>query len=75
MDTLTTIFRDVERELSGYKQPLKSKTVGRVVEVKDEIVFLDGLENAQYGELLDFGKGIIGMIVDLSETLVGAIVF
>ena len=54
---------------------MTQKNVGYVTEVKDEVVFIDGLDDSPYGEMIEFGSGITGMIVDLFEDKVGAIVF
>lgn len=75
MSTLDAILQEVEQEIVGHKRNFESRNVGSVVEVKDEVVLIEGLEGVKYGELLDFGNNIVGMVVDLTETSVGAIVY
>ena len=75
MDTLDSVLSEVQHEIESAKSTFSTKNVGTVVEVKDEVVLLEGLDGASYGELLDFNDGIMGMIVDLTENIVGAIVF
>lgn len=48
---------------------------GFVVSVGDGIAIIDGLNNVSAGEMLDFGKGLKGMALNLNENLVGAVIF
>jgi len=49
--------------------------VGRVLTVDSEIAVVDGLEHAQYGEILLFSGGIKGMVQDLSRNSVSCVIF
>ena len=49
--------------------------VGRVLTVDSEIATVDGLEHAQYGEILLFTGGIKGMVQDLRRDGVSCILF
>jgi F-type H+-transporting ATPase subunit alpha len=75
MKIVNDIIKEVEKELQSSQTKVSKKNVGYVTEVKDEVVFIDGLSDSPYGEMVDFGGGIKGMIVDLLEDRVGAIVF
>jgi len=75
MKIVDDILREVEKEISSSKTEITAKNVGYVREVKDEVVFIEGLADSPYGEMIDFGNNIKGMIVDLYEDSVGAIVF
>lgn len=75
MKIVDDILREVEAEINTSKTKVTAKNVGYVREVKDEVVFIDGLNDSPYGEMIDFGNNIRGMIVDLYEDSVGAIVF
>lgn len=75
MKIVDDILRDVEKELTGSKHSVDLKNVGYVREIKDEVVFIEGLLDSPYGELVEFKDGITGMIIDLFEDVVGAIVF
>ncbi len=48
---------------------------GTVVTVGDGIARISGLENAEYGEILVFDCGLRGMVLDLTETAVGCVIF
>ena len=75
MKIVDDIIKEVEKEIASSGQKVAAKNVGYVREVKDEVVFIDGLQDSPYGEMVDFGNNIKGMIVDLYEDSVGAIVF
>ncbi len=49
--------------------------VGRVLTVDSEIATVDGLEHAQYGEILLFTGGIKGMVQDLRRDTVSCVIF
>ena len=63
------------RELEGYDAKLETKSVGTVLSVGDGIARLWGLEDAMAGELLNFPGGVVGMVLNLEEDNVGAVLF
>ena len=75
MKIVDDILKEVEQEMKASRQDVALRNVGYVREVKDEVVFIDGLTDSPYGEMIDFGNGVQGMIIDLLEDSVGAIVF
>lgn len=52
-----------------------AEEIGRVLSVGDGIAYVDGLENATYGEILIFESGVRGMVQELRENEVGCILF
>ena len=52
-----------------------AEEIGRVKYVGDGIAYVDGLENAGYGEILVFESGARGMVQELRENEVGCILF
>ncbi len=63
----------IKRQLQGYELEVDLKEVGRVIEVGDGIARVYGLENAMAGELLEFPGGVYGMVMNLEEDNVGAV--
>ncbi|WP_320045797.1 F0F1 ATP synthase subunit alpha [uncultured Ilyobacter sp.] len=63
----------IKTEIENYKKSLDIKTSGSVVEVGDGIARIYGLSNAKAGELLDFPNGIKGLVLNLEENNVGAV--
>lgn len=64
----------IRTEIENYKKSLDVKTSGSVLEVGDGIARIYGLSNAKAGELLEFTDGIMGMVLNLEENNVGAVI-
>ncbi len=64
----------VKKKIDGYKGAATEANVGEVLSTADGIVQIYGLEDAMYGELLDFGEGTLGMALNLETDSVGAVV-
>ena len=63
------------QELERYEAKLETKSVGTVLSVGDGIARLWGLEDAMAGELLKFPGDVTGMVLNLEEDNVGAVLF
>ena len=63
------------QELERYEAKLETKSVGSVLSVGDGIARVWGLEDAMAGELLKFPGDIMGMVLNLEEDNVGAVLF
>ena len=63
----------IRTEIENYKKSLDIKTSGSVVEVGDGIARIYGLSNAKAGELLEFPNGVRGLVQNLEENNVGAV--
>jgi len=64
----------IKTEIQNYRKSLDIKTSGSVVEVGDGIARIYGLSNAKAGELLEFASGVKGMVLNLEENNVGAVI-
>ena len=63
----------IEKQIQGFEESIELKETGRVISVGDGIARVYGLENAMSGELLEFPGGLVGMVLNLEEDNVGAI--
>ncbi len=63
------------QELDRYEAKLETKSVGSVLSVGDGIARVWGLEDAMAGELLKFPGDVMGMVLNLEEDNVGAVLF
>ena len=63
------------KELERYEAKLETKSVGTVLSVGDGIARLWGLEDAMSGELLKFPGDVMGLVLNLEEDNVGAVLF
>jgi len=61
------------QELDRYEAALETRSVGTVLSVGDGIARLWGLEDAMAGELLRFPDEIMGLVLNLEEDNVGAV--
>ncbi len=64
----------IKEEIAGYKSDLDVAEVGRVLQVGDGIARLYGLEKAMAGEMLEFQNGAYGLVFNLEEDSIGAVV-
>lgn len=64
----------IKTEIQNFKKSLDIKTSGSVVEVGDGIARIYGLSKAKAGELLEFASGVKGMVLNLEENNVGAVI-
>ncbi len=64
----------IKTEIQNFKKSLDIKTSGSVVEVGDGIARIYGLSKAKSGELLEFASGVKGMVLNLEENNVGAVI-
>lgn len=65
----------LKSKIANYDIDLHLEEVGEVVTVGDGVAVCYGLDNAFYGELIEFDSGITGMILNLEETSVGIVLF
>ena len=64
----------LQHELERYQSQVKLDSTGRVIQVGDGIARLYGLDDAMAGELLEFPKQTLGMVFNLEEHHVGAVI-
>lgn len=64
----------IKQEIEGYKSELDISEVGRVLQVGDGIARLYGLERAMAGEMLEFQNGSFGLVFNLEEDSIGAVI-
>ncbi|MBP3338628.1 MAG: F0F1 ATP synthase subunit alpha [Lachnospiraceae bacterium] len=63
----------IKEQIKNYSTRLEVSDVGTVIQVADGIARVHGLENAMQGELLEFPGGVFGMVLNLEEDNVGAV--
>lgn len=63
----------IKEQIKGYEGQIESNDVGTVIAVGDGIATLYGLRNAMLGELLLFPNDVYGMVMNLNEDDVGAV--
>ncbi len=63
----------IREQLKRYSTKLMVSDVGTVIQVADGIARIHGLDNAMQGELLEFPHEVYGMVMNLEQDNVGAV--
>ena len=69
-EEISSVIKD---QIKRYSAQLEVSDVGTVIQVADGIARVHGLENAMQGELLEFPGEVYGMVMNLEEDNVGAV--
>ena len=67
------VSRVLKDQLAGVDLSLRFEEVGTVLQVSDGVARIWGLEGAEAGELLSFEGGVSGVVMNLEEDNVGAV--
>ena len=71
----TEVTEILKRQIADYESTVDISEVGSVIQASDGIARIYGLENAMAGELLEFPHDVRGMVLNLEEDNVGAVLF
>ena len=69
-EEISSVIKD---QIKRYAADMDVSDVGTVIQVADGIARVHGLENAMQGELLEFPNEVYGMVMNLEEDNVGAV--
>ncbi len=69
-EEISSVIKD---QIKRYASELEVSEVGTVIQVADGIARVHGLEKAMQGELLEFPGEVYGMVMNLEEDNVGAV--
>ncbi len=64
----------IRQQLSGFKSEAELEEVGTILQVGDGIARIYGLSNVQSGELIEFDNSLKGIVLNLEEDNVGAVI-
>ncbi|AWX42686.1 ATP synthase F0F1 subunit alpha [Metamycoplasma cloacale] len=64
----------IKSQIRDFNESITFDETGKVITVGDGIALVSGLNNVQYGELVKFEGGSLGMALNLEEDLVGVVV-
>lgn len=65
----------IKEQIKKYESKLQVEDTGTVIQVGDGIARIHGLEKCMAGELLEFPGNVSGMVLNLEEETVGAVLF
>lgn len=69
-DEISTLIKE---QIKHYDSVVERKNVGTVMTIGDGVSLIHGLDNAMLGELLEFPHDVYGMVMNLEESYVGAV--
>lgn len=66
---------EIKKQIEDFSHDVKVKSVGTVVELKDGVAIIEGLDDVSLGELVMFEKSKKrGLVLDLEELQIGVVV-
>ncbi|MBI2552629.1 F0F1 ATP synthase subunit alpha [Candidatus Uhrbacteria bacterium] len=74
MTQKSQVIETLKQQLKEFKSDAKMEHVGTVLEVADGIVRVSGLSEAMASEMLELSGGVYGVVLNLEEGMVGAMV-
>lgn len=75
MKNLNTLSQIIKDEINKFEHKIDSASVGQVVSVGDNIATIYGLEEAMYGELIEFDGDSFGIVMNIEEDSLGVAIF
>ncbi|KHO61169.1 ATP F0F1 synthase subunit alpha [Thermoanaerobacter sp. YS13] len=63
----------IEEKIKNFDFSLETQEIGHVIQSGDGIAKIYGLDNAMYGEMVEFESGVVGMVLNLEEDTVGVV--
>ncbi len=63
----------LKKQIEGFKSDVELEEVGTVLQVGDGIARIYGLNSVQANELIEFDSGVVGIVLNLEEDNVGAV--
>jgi F-type H+-transporting ATPase subunit alpha len=63
----------LKKQIEGFKSDVELEEVGSVLQVGDGIARIYGLNNVQANEMIEFDSGVMGIVLNLEEDNVGAV--
>ncbi|SNX52945.1 F0F1 ATP synthase subunit alpha [Thermoanaerobacterium sp. RBIITD] len=70
-EEITSVLED---KIKNFNFKIETQDIGHVITAGDGIAKIYGLDDAIYGEMVEFDNGVFGMVLNLEEDNVGVIV-
>jgi F-type H+/Na+-transporting ATPase subunit alpha len=71
---MADLVQEIEAQIAAVTALGKKQSVGVIREISDGVARVEGLSDVMLNEMLDFGRGITGLALNLDETEVGIII-
>lgn len=74
MDVSEQIAKEIRKKIDAFEPEVQARRVGHILSVADGVAKVSGLPHASYLELLSFPHNIKGVVINLEEDAIGAII-
>jgi F-type H+-transporting ATPase subunit alpha len=71
---MSSLVTDIETQIAGAKTRITQQSIGFIREIGDGVARVEGLADVMLNEMLDLGRGVTGLALNLDETEVGVII-
>ncbi len=71
---MSELLRTIEGRIAQAKTATTRQNVGTICELADGVARVEGLSDCMLNEMVDLGKGVMGLALNLEETEVGVVV-
>jgi len=71
---MADLLKEIEAQIAGAKATTAKQNVGVIREIGDGVAKIEGLTDAMLNEMIDLGKGVTGLALNLDETEVGVVI-
>jgi len=71
---MADLLQEIEAQIAGAKATTAKQNVGVIREIGDGVARIEGLADAMLNEMIDLGRGITGLALNLDETEVAVII-
>ncbi len=65
----------IKEQIKGFEAGAVDANVGTIISIGDGVAIIHGLSGAMAGEMLEFPQGTMGIVLNLEEDSVGAVIF
>lgn len=72
---MNSLVETLKKEIEGLESSLKEKNVGKITEIGDGVIKVEGLSDIAYNELVKLPHDLEGLALNLEEDSVGVAVF
>ncbi len=74
MTTVESILKKIEEQINNSDIAETFSKQGEILEIKDGVAIIAGLEEAMYSEIVVFENGTKGLVLDLLPDYVGVLI-
>ncbi len=71
---MSSIVEQIENEIAQFQTGAVKSNTGKIISIADGVARLQGLSGIMYNEMIDFGKGVFGLALNLEEDEVGCVI-